>query len=143
MAVAGGQRYYLVPESQIILDKSHCGPNINTTIPIPSPTPSSPTDPKICNALTSIANQPQSQCTTNAECDGLICNILNYYKGQFQILPCNDPPGLHVTLRDENNEIIYDNVITNTTTIPLSEALELSLVVYFHKIRVDTLELQV
>lgn len=138
-----GNTFYLVPESQIILDKTHCEVNVVPTSPtaVPSPTSKAPTDPKICNALKNIA-QNQPQCTTNPDCDTVICNTLNY-ESQFQVLPCHDPPGLHVRVYDENNELIYDKIVTNSTEVPLSESLGISLMINFQSTGVDTLELEV
>ena len=125
------------------MDKTHCDSNVAPTrsTTLPTPTPKSPTDPKICNTLKNIA-QSQPQCTTNPDCDTVICKTLNY-RSEFQVLPCHDPPGLHVRVYDENGELIYDQIVTNSTEVPLSEPLGISLMINFHSTGVDTLELEV
>ena len=62
-------------------------------------------------------------------CDGIECNIVGY-KIQFQILPCRNPPGIHVTVYNFNNVLVYDEVITNTTQIGLSPRFGVVIIVH-------------
>ena len=119
--------------------------NIQTTTTMTSsvrPTPI--TSSETCSSLRSIADRSLlHQCSTNPQCDTIQCSVTGY-NSNFQILPCNNPPGFHVTVYDPDNNKIYDEVVTNTTNIPLSEAngLYLLVLVDWNKLN-DTITLEV
>lgn len=110
---------------------------------IPSPT-NIVVSPETCSALKSIANHSLlSQCSTNVPCDTIQCSVTGY-SSNFQILPCHDPPGFHVTMYDPDNRKIYDHIVTNTTTIPVSESNGVYLVMVLERSIVnDTIAVEV
>lgn len=126
--IAEGQSYRLIPETQIILDKSKCK---ETPLPTASPTTSSPISNETCESLKNIANQVNglTECTTNDVCDTLDCITLGY-DGHFQIKPCNNPPAVHATVYDPDGDLVYDRVLTNTTDIVLPEVGTLHVVIH-------------
>lgn len=143
-----GQWYNIVPLTQIILDKTECivpTTTTTTTIPtsttmtatqgnatnsVPVTTPSSvpvpqQISPQTCEAIEGIRDQVNTggltTCTIVEECSTLSCVTLGLYTSSFQLLPCHDPPAIHAILRDKESKI-YDGVLTNTTTIPVSSS---------------------
>ena len=154
-----------MPESQIILDKSHCPVsssqsmslmpstmttmtstfiNVQTTVTTTSVRPTPVTSSETCSSLRSIADRSLlHQCGTNPQCDTIQCSVTGY-NSNFQILPCNNPPGFHVTVYDPDNNKIYDDIVTNSTSIPLSEANGLYLLVLVDTNKLnDTITLEV
>lgn len=82
------------------------------------------------------------QCTTNRACDTLQCTTVGY-RSSFQILPCNKPPGFHVTLYNPDGREIYNGIVTNSTVIPLSEAAGLYLVIIIKHNETDSIGIEV
>ena len=121
------QWYQIIPKTQIILDKSSCiDPNIvSTTMTVdatPSPSPMLAVSPETCQAIEDIRDTTNdgafATCTVNNVCDTLTCVSLNEYTTSFQLLQCLRPPGIHFVMYDSNNKI-YDDIIRNTTQIPI------------------------
>ena len=136
------QVYSLVPRTQVILDKTKC-----TTKPHPSPslTQTPPTNTSAhdslatCNAIKQLATQ-LNQCHTNSACDTLDCTTLGY-RSLYQILPCSNPPAVHVTLYNTNNAVIFNRTITNSTSVSLP--FNSKLVITVHHDKPDAIGLEV
>ena len=126
--IAGSQSYRLIPETQIILDKSIC---TETPLPTASPTTSSAISNETCESLKNIANRVNglTKCTTNDVCDTLDCTTLGY-DSHFQIKPCNNPPAVHATVYDPDGDLVYDRVLTNTTDIVIPGVGNLHVVIH-------------
>ena len=118
----------ILSRSKIILDLTDCGPpqpfNISGPQPTPpvtdiTPTPtSSPTTPNVtystCDALTSIVGEDNSICSTNLACDALEC-VVQDHSIELAVLSCHNPPGIQVTIHDEDGSIVYNNSFFNGT----------------------------
>ena len=76
-------------------------------------------------ALQGISNETQAQdslvgtCNVSMDCSTLLCSTDTGYTGNFEILPCNNPPGIHSMLFDQQQNKIYDEILTDTTTLTL------------------------
>ena len=57
-------------------------------------------------------------CTTNTRCDTVIC-LLPGYTSELQILPCYNPPAFYIVLKDQNKNILFRKIMTNSTIIQL------------------------
>ena len=98
-----------------------------TGTPVPSQVIVSP---RTCDALKGIRDQTNtggslSTCSVNNQCDTLKCVVLDEYTVSFQPNPCLDPPGIHVIV-NEGNEEIYNEIITETTKIPVGDFFSLT-----------------
>ena len=138
------QVYPLVPRTQVILDKTKC---TNKPHPSPSSTQTPPTNTSApgslatCNAIKRLViNTPINQCHTNPVCDTLDCTTMGY-RSLYQILPCSNPPAVHVTLYNANNAVIFNRTITNSTSVPLP--LNSKLVITVHHDKPDAIGLEV
>ena len=62
-------------------------------------------------------------CSNNSQCTGLQCGF-NAFSSQFtmesEVVPCNDPPGFILIIKDAGNNVIFDqyfNASRNTTVV--------------------------
>ena len=74
-----------------------------------------------CDALDLVvANARSMDCTRNDECDTVNCTVTQErFDGislTLTILPCRDPPGVHVVVREPDSDIILDDVYDHTVT---------------------------
>ena len=88
------------------------------------PDPSSlPISNETCMALHGISDETQDSlvgtCSVSMDCSTLLCSTATGYTGNFEILPCNNPPGIHAMLFDQQQNKIYDEILTDTTTLTL------------------------
>ena len=147
-----GNYYDVIPETQIILDKEKCPvepsvtplttsttpatptvttPTVTTPTLIPTATPTAGISPETCESLKQLASRPPptlGTCTTNKACDTISCDTFNGYHSQFTFVPCDNPPAIHALITDEDNNVVYDGLVTNKTVIPLGP-FETSLIV--------------
>ena len=94
-----------------------------------------------CNSIKQLAtNTTLNKCHTNPACDTLDCTTLGY-RSKYQILPCSNPPALHVTLYNRNKDVIFNHTITNSTSVGLPLNSKLIIIVYHDK--PDAIELEV
>lgn len=125
-----------MPYSQIILDKTSCIPDmpepqatfyssiLSGSIPVVAPSPI-PVSAATCDKVKEIAAISSSGGIVNCEsndnegCDTVSCSLFGYVS-KTQILPCHNPPGFHVTITDPDGNILYNNIITNTTNVHIS-----------------------
>ena len=124
--VLGDTTYHLVPESQIILDLADCPLTISpsSTVSQVAPTATPVVSDETCNALKQIAsdaNDTLSTCSVPVECDSLQCVTLGDYETDFQLLQCNNPPAIHAVIYDSGGNKIFDEVLTETTTVPIED----------------------
>lgn len=121
-AIVSNQVFHVVPQSQVILDKTNCtkmGGASMTTPSIIFPTPV-PVSSETCAKLMELAAVSLSKdCSVNELCNTVSCNTFGY-RSRFQILPCHDPPGFHVVLYDIDGSVFYNGIITNSTSIHLA-----------------------
>ena len=130
--VVDGDEFDIIPETQIILDKADC---FNSTIVpthshsvtrtshtlFPSNTPAS-VSPETCESLKQLAQQAPKNlgnCKTNQACDTIDCTTLNNYREKFTIVPCDSPPAMHIVIYDPEGGVVYDQLVTNRTEVPL------------------------
>ena len=94
----------------------------------PSPEPTSPpgipvVSDETCDAIKEIVIAANSQrlatCNVTPECDTIKCLAFNNDETDFQLLQCNNPPAIRGTIYDESGTKIYDEILTNSTEIPL------------------------
>ena len=90
---------------------------------IASPSPSPPISSETCMALQGISDETQDSlvgtCGVSMDCSTLLCSTATGYTGNFEILPCNNPPGIHAMLFDQQQNKVYDEILTDTTTLTL------------------------
>ena len=88
-----------------------------------NPSPSPPISNETCMALQEISGKTQGSlvgtCGVTMDCSTLLCSTTTGYTGNFEILPCNNPPGIHSTLFDQQQNKVYDEILTDTTTLTL------------------------
>ena len=123
--ILSGITYPVIPQTVIILDKTNCPikPSPTTTLThMTTPTPTPVTiSPKTCAKIKELAAHPNTgDCTTNSACDTVICSNEFGYQYTVQLLPCHNPVAIHAIIRDQDNNVIYDDVITKTKSIPVS-----------------------
>ena len=111
----------MIPETQVILDKSRCIEP--PSVPVPTDTtPSSHVSKETCNSMKQLASQAPPElgkCITNEACDTIICTTFNEYKSEFKLLPCDNPPSVGTTIIDPEGEVIYHQIVSNSSEIPL------------------------
>ena len=135
----------IIPYTEIPIDRCDCANVVcpTTTYPPSTQTPptstSAPVSLATCNAIKQLANK-LNQCHTNPACDTLDCSTLGY-RSLYQILPCSNPPAVHVTLYNTNNAVIFNRTITNSTSVPLP--LNSKLVITVHHDKPDAIGLEV
>ena len=123
--ILSGITYPVVPQTLIILDKTNCPikPSPTTTptrMTTPTPTPVT-ISAKTCAKIKELAAHPNTgECTTNSACDTAICSHELGYQYTIQLLPCHNPVAIHAIIRNQDNDVVYDHVITKTTSIPVS-----------------------
>ena len=123
--IQSGVTYPVIPQTVIILDKSNCPikPSPTTTpthMTTPTPTPVT-ISAKTCAKIKELAAHPNiGDCTTNSACDTVICSHELGYQYSVQLLPCHNPVAIHAIIRDQDNDVIYDDIITKTTSIHVS-----------------------
>ena len=88
--------------------------------PFVTPTPV-PISSETCTKLKQIAANPVvGTCTTNTRCDTIICSLPGYTTtSEFQILPCYNPPALYIVLKDQNQNILFRRIVTNSSIVQL------------------------
>ena len=74
-----------------------------------------------CNALDIVvAHARFMDCARNDQCDTVNCTITwSQFDGtllSLTILPCRDPPGVHVVIIRPNSDVILDKVYDHTVT---------------------------
>ncbi len=102
-------------------DASHSHITKPTLIPSNTPTTTG-ISPETCASLQKLASQSPpnlGECTTNKPCDTINCTTFNDYHTRFTIQPCDHPPAIHAVITDEDNNVVYEGLITNRTEIPL------------------------
>lgn len=80
-----------------------------------------------CLALEEIAisaEQKNVTCFTNLNCDGLECMLTplgddTSFPAKALILPCLDPPGVQLTMRDPGGRSLFDKIISQSTNIEI------------------------
>ena len=92
-----------------------------------------------CNAIKRLATQ-LSTCHANPACDTLDCTA-GGYRSKYQILPCSNPPAVHVTLYNPNKAVIFNQTITNSTTVGLP--FNSKLIITVHHDKPDAIGLEV
>ena len=103
------------------MDKTNC---TNETYPLPTPI-----SQVSCNAIKQVAIN--TYCRTNPDCDTLDC-ITEGYGSLYQILPCSNPPAVHV-IAYEFEDVIFNGVVTNYTNVSLPFDIELVITVNHDK----------
>ena len=72
-------------------------------------------------ALQEISDETQGSlvgtCSVTMDCSTLLCSTATGYTGNFEILPCNNPPGIHAMLFNQQQNKVYDEILTDTTTL--------------------------
>ena len=63
------------------------------------------------------------------------------YRSIYQILPCSNPPAVHVTLYNPNKVVIFNCTITNSTTVV--QPLNSKLIITVHHNKPDAIGLEV
>ena len=89
---------------------------------IPTPVPISS---ETCNKLRHIAANPVvGTCTTNTRCDTVICSLPGNITTtrELLILPCYNPPAFYLALKDQNKNILFETIVTNSSIIQLPKA---------------------
>lgn len=119
--------YEVIPNTQVILDYTKCPhPPIDNRSPAPlQPTinhKSQGISPETCNALKIVRDKinenDMATCELNANCDTITCEANKQYLVEFRLSPCEDPPTFHMVLSN-NEDILYEGTITETTSIPI------------------------
>ena len=86
-----------------------------------NPSPSPPISNETCMALQGISDETQDSpvgtCSVTMDCSTLLCSTATGYTGNFEILPCNNPPGIHAKLFDQQQNKVYDEILTDSTTL--------------------------
>lgn len=105
----------------MILDKESCDVPPPTVVPPSSTDSPSGISPETCEGLKQFANAASNlgTCDTNKQCNTVDCATINGDHMSLVILPCHDPPALHVTVTDSTGGVIYNGIITNRTEIPI------------------------
>ena len=97
-------------------------PTVCTTLTVDQ-SPSPPLSSETCEAQQEISDatkdSPIGSCEVTLNCSTLICSTSDGNTADLELLPCNDPPGIHVIFFDTDNNVVYDEILTETTTIPL------------------------
>ena len=140
--ITSGLSIPIIPYTEIPIDRCDC-PNVvcpTTSYSLsPSSTQTPPTNTSApgslatCNAIKRlITDNLINKCHTNSACDTLDCTTLGY-RSLYQILPCSNPPAVHVTLYNTNNTVIFNRTITNSTSVPLPFNSKLVITVHHDK----------
>ena len=138
----------IIPYTEIPINRSDCANVVCPTITYPLSSSSNQTPPTntsapgflaTCNAIKQLATQ-LSTCHANPACDTLNCTTLGY-RSIYQILPCSNPPAVHVTLYNPDKVVIFNRTITNSTTVMLP--LNSKLIITVHHDKLDAIGLEV
>ena len=115
--------YQLIPEQQIILDKSGCD-----TPPATSPPTTPPIQPissKTCSAIINLSTSSiltlfGGSCQAVQRCDSLVCSAAGYTLYN-QFLPCHNPPTLFVQGRSTSTVVFEQTLPMGSTVFPVPE----------------------
>ncbi len=80
-----------------------------------------------CQALLQLAGggniaSTSNNCQVNRQCTTVNCNdYLGLYDFMLVLLACNDPPGIMFVAYDDSNNLVFNETITDSRTIPLGD----------------------
>ena len=111
-----------------------CINSAHTATTIPTQSTSTPTSSPTCQALEALQASAQSlSCNRNDQCDTVHCRItdstfqLFVSAANLTLLPCNQPPGVRLSINNPSGGVVVDRVITKSENISLPQELTLTL----------------
>lgn len=136
-----GSMYPILPQTVVPIDDNLCTDNGGTNVPptrgtptLPTPPPRMPTPNTTCDAANLIATEVPNRlvvpnlvvdegCTPFENCSGVLCSGrfgTDRYNATLMILPCENPPAVHLVLNDDEGVLHVNQRIDRNTTIPFT-----------------------